>query len=101
MVVKPKSKWYEKSYVFSYKDLQSMHYLHASICESMRLYQPVLLDSKHVLHNDILLNGIIMHRGPRDTYHPYDMGRMNAIWSIDCLEFKPERWLNKDGHFIP
>ena len=29
------------------------------------------------------------------------MGRMEAIWGADCLEFKPERWVNQDGHFVP
>ena len=29
------------------------------------------------------------------------MGRTDAIWSIYYLKFKPERWLNKDGRFIP
>ena len=65
MVVKPESKRDEKAWVFSYEDLQSMHYLHASICELIRLYQPVLLDSQHALHNDVLLDRIIVCRGIR------------------------------------
>ena len=78
-----------------------MHYLHASICESMRLYPSVLLDSKHALHNDVLPDGNILRRGTRVTYHPYAMGHRDSIWGIDCIEFKQKRWLNKDGHFIP
>ena len=78
-----------------------MHYLHTSMCEMMRLYQSVLLNSKHALHNDVLLDGTIVRRGTRVTYHPYAMGRRDAIWGIDCFEFKPERWPNKDGNFIP
>ena len=26
--------------------------------------------------------------------------RMENIWEKDCLEFKRERWLTKDGHFM-
>ena len=100
MAVKLEPKRDGKAWVFSYEDLQSMHYLHVSIYESMRLYPPILLDSKHALHNDILPNRTIMRRGTRDTYHPYAMGRTDTIWSTDYLEFKPKRWLNKDGHFI-
>jgi cytochrome P450 len=72
-----------------------MHYLHASICESMRLYPPVLLDSKHALHNDVLPDGTFVGKGTRVTYHPYAMGQMNAIWGTDCLQFKSERWVDK------
>ena len=89
MVVKPKSKWYEKAYVFSYEDLQSMHCLHASISESVILYLLVLSDSKHALHNDVLPNGTIVHRGTRVAYHLYAMDHRDAILGIDYLEFKP------------
>nr|CAN64490.1 hypothetical protein VITISV_026359 [Vitis vinifera] len=27
------------------------------------------------------------------TYIPYSMGRIESIWGKDCLQFKPERWL--------
>lgn len=87
--------------VFAYEDLQNMHYLHASLCESMRLYPPVLFDSKHALHDDVLPDGTFVGKGTRVTYHPYAMGRMEAIWGADCLQFKPERWVNEAGHFVP
>ena len=63
MAVKPEPKPDGKAWVFSYEDLQSMHYLHTSICESVRLYQPVLLDSKNALHNDVLLDRTIVRKG--------------------------------------
>jgi cytochrome P450 len=87
--------------VFSYEELQSMNYLYAAICESMRLYPPVPLDSKHALHNDVLPDGTFVGKGTRVTYHIYAMGRMDTIWGADCLQFKPERWLNQKGDFVP
>ena len=28
------------------------------------------------------------------------MGRMESIWGEDCLEFKPERWISKQGGIV-
>ncbi|GLJ47433.1 hypothetical protein SUGI_1000970 [Cryptomeria japonica] len=87
--------------VFTYEQLQQMNYLHASLCEAMRLYPPVPFDSKHALQDDLLPDGTFVTRGDRVTYHPYAMGRMRTIWGPDCLEFKPERWLNENGLYAP
>jgi hypothetical protein len=41
---------------------------------------------------------------PKDSvvaYAPYAMGRMEQLWGSDCLEFKPERWLDDNGVFQP
>lgn len=82
----------------SYEQLHELHYLHAAICESMRLYPPVQFDSKFCLEDDVFPDGSFVKRGTRVTYHTYAMGRMEEIWGSDCLEFKPERWL-RDGVF--
>lgn len=81
------------------EQLGQLHYLHASVFESMRLYPPVQFDSKFCLEDDRLPDGTFVKKGTRVTYHPYAMGRMENIWGSDCLEFKPERWLN-DGVFF-
>ncbi|XP_073158718.1 cytochrome P450 94C1-like [Henckelia pumila] len=83
----------------SYEQIRQLHYLHASVYESMRLYPPVQFDSKFCLEDDIFPDGSCLTRGTRVTYHPYAMGRMEEIWGENCLEFKPERWL-KDGVFF-
>lgn len=83
----------------SVEQLRQLHYLHATVFESMRLYPPVQFDSKFCLEDDWLPDGTFVKKGTRVTYHPYAMGRMENIWGSDCLEFKPERWL-KDGVFF-
>ncbi|XP_073047261.1 cytochrome P450 94C1-like [Primulina eburnea] len=83
----------------SYEQIRKLHYLHASIYESMRLYPPVQFDSKFCLQDDIFPDGSFLRKGTRVTYHPYAMGRIEEIWGEKCLEFKPERWL-KDGVFF-
>ncbi|CAA2966148.1 cytochrome P450 94C1-like [Olea europaea var. sylvestris] len=82
----------------SFEQIREMHYLQAAVHESMRLFPPVQFDSKFCQEDDILPDGTFVAKGTRVTYHPYAMGRMEKIWGPDCLEFKPERWL-QDGIF--
>lgn len=34
------------------------------------------------------------------VYAIYAMGRMEAIWGKDFREYKPERWLGRDGRYM-
>lgn len=86
--------------VASYGKMRDMHYLHAAVHESMRLFPPIQFDSKFCQEDDVLPDGTFVRKGTRVTYHPYAMGRMERIWGPDCLEFKPERWLSKEGAFV-
>nr|GMD83377.1 cytochrome P450 94C1-like [Ipomoea batatas] len=79
--------------------LGDLHYLQAAVYESMRLFPPIQFDSKFCLEDDVLPDGTVVKKGTRVTYHPYAMGRMEEIWGEDCLEFKPERWLNNGVFF--
>ena len=80
---------------FDYEDLKNMDYLKACLCESMRLYPPVVWDSKHASNDDVLPDGTRVHKGDRVTYFPYGMGRMEVLWGRDWNEFKPERWFHE------
>lgn len=80
--------------------LREFHYLQAALYESMRLYPPVQFDSKFCQQDDVLPDGTFVRKGTRLTYHPYAMGRMESIWGSDCLQFKPQRWL-ENGVFQP
>ncbi|GMI96656.1 cytochrome P450, family 94, subfamily C, polypeptide 1 [Hibiscus trionum] len=90
-----------REHIISFEEMKQLHYLHATVYESMRLYPPVQSDSKFCEDDDVLPDGSLLKRGTRVTYHPYAMGRIEEIWGPDCLEFKPERWLNDDGVFSP
>ncbi|KAK9734544.1 hypothetical protein RND81_04G147000 [Saponaria officinalis] len=83
------------------EELSKMHYLNAVVYETMRLYPPVQMDSKFASGDDILPDGTRVETGTRVAYHPYAMGRMEDIWGPDCLQFRPERWLNDEGVFKP
>lgn len=84
---------------FTFEELKRMHYLHAAVTESLRLYPPVPVDMKFSLHADVWPDGTRVAANSGVAYHPFAMGRMERIWGADCCEFKPERWL-VDGIFV-
>eukprot|EP01018_Ginkgo_biloba_P037645 Gb_34127 [translate_table: standard] len=86
------------SELLTYDSLSKMHYLHAAITESLRLYPAVPLDGKTAVAEDTLPDGTKITKGNVINYVPFAMGRMERLWGRDSLEFKPERWL-KDGRF--
>ncbi|TKY62746.1 Cytochrome P450 94A1 [Spatholobus suberectus] len=83
---------------FAYEELKEMHYLHAAISETMRLYPPVPVDTKACLDDDVLPDGTRVGKGWFLSYHTYAMGRMESVWGKDCTEFKPERWLENGAY---
>ncbi|XP_071719840.1 cytochrome P450 94A1-like [Rutidosis leptorrhynchoides] len=79
-----------------YDEVKDMVYTHASLCESMRLYPPVPMDTKMANADDVLPDGTVVKKGMVVTYHPYAMGRVEKFWGKDWKDFRPERWLEKD-----
>ncbi|TKW17292.1 hypothetical protein SEVIR_5G356900v4 [Setaria viridis] len=86
---------------FSFDELRDMHYLHAAVTESMRLYPPVAMDTHSCKEDDFLPDGTFVGRGWLTTYSAYAMARVEDVWGKDCEEFRPERWLGEDGAFRP
>ncbi|XP_076960986.1 cytochrome P450 94A1-like [Bidens hawaiensis] len=86
----------EKSDSPTYDELKDMVYTHASLCETMRLYPPVPVDSRTAVDDDVLPDGTIVKKGMVVSYHIYAMGRMEKLWGKDWMEFRPERWFEKD-----
>ncbi|KAK6920239.1 Cytochrome P450 [Dillenia turbinata] len=79
--------------------LEKMHYLHAAITETLRLYPAAPVDAKECFSDDILPDGYNVKKGDTIAYQPYAMGRMKFIWGDDAEDFRPERWLDADGFF--
>ncbi|XP_015698494.2 cytochrome P450 94B3-like [Oryza brachyantha] len=86
---------------FGFDALREMHYLHATLTESMRLYPPVPMDPQSCAADDTLPDGTFVRAGWFVNYSADAMGRLAAIWGEDCMEYKPERWLGEDGAFQP
>ncbi|KAJ7951017.1 putative Cytochrome P450 [Quillaja saponaria] len=80
--------------------LEKMHYLHAALTETLRLYPAVPRDGRVAETDDILPDGYRVKNGDAVCYMSYSMGRMTYIWGDDAEEFRPERWLD-NGIFQP
>ncbi|CAN6285742.1 unnamed protein product [Urochloa humidicola] len=81
---------------FDASELGSLVYLHAALCECLRLYPSVPFEHKAVVADDVLPSGKEMKAGDKVLVFSYSMGRMEAVWGKDCKEFRPERWLAGD-----
>lgn len=86
--------------VFSAEEVNGLVYLHAAMCETLRLYPSVHTNHKAAVEEDILPSGHRVRRKMQVLISFYSMGRMEAIWGKDCLEFKPERWISDKGGII-
>ncbi|KAL3517034.1 hypothetical protein ACH5RR_023936 [Cinchona calisaya] len=80
--------------------IEKMHYLHASLTETLRLYPAVPVNGRCADADDILPDGFRVKKGDVVCYTSYAMGRMTYIWGDDAEEFRPERWL-QNGNFQP
>ncbi|KAL5703377.1 hypothetical protein ACHQM5_028475 [Ranunculus cassubicifolius] len=89
-----KTKW---PWVFDIHEIKDLVYLHAALCETIRLYPSVPLFSKGVIQEDVLPDGTVVTPGMQIIISSYSGGRMPWIWGEDSLEFKPERWIDGDG----
>uniref|UniRef100_A0A0D9W8F5 Cytochrome P450 n=1 Tax=Leersia perrieri TaxID=77586 RepID=A0A0D9W8F5_9ORYZ len=81
--------------------INKMQYLHAALTETLRLYPGVPIDVKYCFSDDTLPDGHAVNKGDMVNYQPYPMGRMKFLWGNDAEEFRPERWLDDAGVFVP
>ncbi|XP_021764274.1 cytochrome P450 94A2-like [Chenopodium quinoa] len=87
----------KKEHCSVFEEVKDMAYIHAALCESMRLYPPVAVDLKEAVMDDMLPGGIPIRKGTRVSYHPYAMGRLEKLWGVNWAEFKPQRWLEVES----
>ncbi|KAF0893333.1 hypothetical protein E2562_023964 [Oryza meyeriana var. granulata] len=83
--------------IFDASELKDLVYLHAALCECLRLYPSVPFEHKAVVADDVLPSGHEMKAGDKILVFSYSMGRMEGVWGKDCMEFLPERWITSEG----
>ncbi|CAO2830528.1 unnamed protein product [Amaranthus hypochondriacus] len=88
----------EEVYSKNIRDLNKCVYLHGAMCESLRLYPPVVFEAKGPLKSEVLPSGHQVNPNMQIMFNLYAMARMKSIWGDDCCEFKPERWITEKGN---
>ncbi|CAI5735867.1 unnamed protein product [Hyaloperonospora brassicae] len=84
----------ETEYVPSVEEIDTVHYLEATIREVLRLYPAGPLIATHCSRDTVFPDGTFV---PRDTdigIALYTTGRLPTVWGEDALQFKPERFLD-------
>lgn len=76
--------------------LSKLVYLHAALCECLRLYPSVPFEHKAPVRTEALPSGTAK-AGEKILFCTYTMGRMEGVWGKDCREFRPERWISERG----
>ncbi|GER37575.1 cytochrome P450 [Striga asiatica] len=83
---------------FELDECDEMIYLHAALSETMRLYPPIPMQQKVPTEPDILPGRECrVQRDKKVVISFYSTGRMESVWGKDCMEFRPERWLEDGG----
>ncbi|KAL3661924.1 hypothetical protein V7S43_013216 [Phytophthora oleae] len=80
----------------TFEDMKSMKYLEAVVYESLRLYPSAPYNIRIAVEDDHFPDGTFVPAGAEIVYSPWCMGRSEAFWGEDSLEFRPERWLEMD-----
>ncbi|GLJ19769.1 hypothetical protein SUGI_0358160 [Cryptomeria japonica] len=88
---------YDKMDLFGLEELRCMNYLQAAVSETLRLYPPVPISYRQAIEDSILPDGTHVKKGSKLLYFIYATNRMESLWGKDALEFKPERWIDKEG----
>lgn len=81
------------------EELRKLVYLHATICETLRLHPPVSFEYRTTFQPDTLPSGYNIggQKATAVAMVTFAIGRMKHVWGEDCQEFKPERWITIDG----
>ncbi|XP_010445630.1 PREDICTED: alkane hydroxylase MAH1-like [Camelina sativa] len=90
----------ERSTYDSMEFLNKLVYLRGALYEAMRLHPPVPFERLSPVKPDVLPSGHRVDPSMKIVIFIYALGRMNAVWGEDALEFNPKRWVSETRGFI-
>ncbi|KAI0900056.1 cytochrome P450 [Annulohypoxylon nitens] len=76
--------------------LERLPFLNGVLNETLRLY-PTIPVTIRVAARDTSLAGQPIPKGTEILISPWLINRSRVFWGPDAAEFKPERWIEKDG----
>lgn len=76
--------------------LERLPYLNGVINETVRLY-PSIPVTIRIAARDTFLAGQPIPKGTEILVSPWVINRSSALWGASAAEFRPERWIEKDG----
>lgn len=80
------------------KDLPNLCYLDLVIKQIFRLYPIIFVP--HEAMEDIAFEGYYVPKGSKIFLNSWAIGRDPNIWSDDCEEFRPERFVDNNVDII-
>ncbi|XP_044478330.1 alkane hydroxylase MAH1-like [Mangifera indica] len=87
----------DRPLLFNFDELSKLVYLHAALCESLRLFPSIPYETRTPTQQDKLPSGHRVNEKTIVIICTYAIGRMETVWGEDCCEFKPERWITDEG----
>jgi cytochrome P450 len=80
------------------EDYPKLQYTRAVVAEALRMFPPIYVIGRRALE-DVEIDGYTVPAGARLLTSPWVSHRDPRWWGGDAANFRPERWLDKDGKF--
>jgi cytochrome P450 len=65
--------------------------------EVLRLHPPIPANQRYALNDDVWPDGTAIKMGDYVVWSTWAQGRSESVWGANAKEFRPERWITKEG----
>ncbi|TPX36705.1 hypothetical protein SmJEL517_g01205 [Synchytrium microbalum] len=86
---------------YTFETFKELKYTNATFLEALRLHANLPLNLKTASADCVLPGtGTPVKKGDSIFLSPYVMGYSTSYWGPDAATFRPERWIDREGHLI-